>query len=133
VFIGGVTSSFTGTGIALDNTIVGGAAADKLNGGAGNDVIIGGAGDDTMTGGAGNDTFKYLSGDFGADIITDFSSSAGNSDLIDISALGITAATFAPSVTIGGTASTVLTIGASTISLTGVNSNTIDSAHFKLA
>jgi Ca2+-binding RTX toxin-like protein len=132
-FIGGATGSFTGTGNALDNTIIGGASADKLSGGAGNDVIIGGGGNDTLTGGTGNDSFAYLSADFGADIITDFGSSPGNADLIDISALGITAATFAASVTIGGTASTVLTIGASTISLTGVNSNTIDSTHFKLA
>ena len=41
------TSSFTGTGNALANTITGGIGADTLDGGAGADKLIGGAGNDT--------------------------------------------------------------------------------------
>lgn len=52
-FIG--TGSFVGTGNTLDNTITGGAGADKLYGGAGNDTLIGGAGDDLLDGCIGND------------------------------------------------------------------------------
>ena len=40
-------ASFTGTGNALDNTIVGGNLNDSLNGGAGADVMQGGLGNDT--------------------------------------------------------------------------------------
>ncbi len=54
-FIG--TGAFTGTGNALDNTIIGGAGKDTLKGGGGNDTLNGGAGADTMTGGSGNDTY----------------------------------------------------------------------------
>ncbi|MDF8335008.1 family 16 glycosylhydrolase [Novosphingobium cyanobacteriorum] len=43
------TSSFTGTGNALDNMIVGGTKSDKLDGGLGADTLIGGAGSDTYT------------------------------------------------------------------------------------
>jgi Ca2+-binding RTX toxin-like protein len=60
--------TFTGTGNALDNSIIGnvgddvldgGAGADSLAGAAGNDRLIGGAGDDTLYGGAGSDTADY--------------------------------------------------------------------------
>ncbi|MGO8012553.1 beta strand repeat-containing protein, partial [Rhizobium ruizarguesonis] len=40
------SASFTGTGNALANTIIGGAGNDLLDGGAGNDTLIGGAGND---------------------------------------------------------------------------------------
>jgi serralysin len=67
------TSSLTGTGNELDNTITGNSAAnrlygrggnDTLNGGAGNDTLYGEAGDDTLVGGLGNDV---LVGGPGAD------------------------------------------------------------------
>ena len=62
----------------------------------GNDTLDGGAGNDTLIGGAGNDVFKFLAG-FGQDTITDFDANpAGGQDLMDISALGITAATSPP-------------------------------------
>ena len=41
------SGSFTGTGNALDNTIIGGAGSDILTGGAGNDTLNGLAGTDT--------------------------------------------------------------------------------------
>nr|WP_064249324.1 M10 family metallopeptidase [Rhizobium leguminosarum]OAP90867.1 hypothetical protein A4U53_29040 [Rhizobium leguminosarum] len=40
------SASFTGTGNALANTIIGGAGNDTLDGGAGNDTLNGGAGND---------------------------------------------------------------------------------------
>ncbi|MGG7576387.1 M10 family metallopeptidase C-terminal domain-containing protein [Rhizobium sp. Nf11,1] len=40
------SGSFTGTGNALANTIIGGAGNDTLDGGAGNDTLNGGAGND---------------------------------------------------------------------------------------
>ncbi|MEK7801597.1 MAG: type I secretion C-terminal target domain-containing protein, partial [Pseudomonadota bacterium] len=46
-----------GTGNALDNILMGGAAADTLYGLSGNDTIDGGVGADTMVGGIGDDTY----------------------------------------------------------------------------
>ena len=86
------------TGLSL----TGNALVNRLVGGAGNDTLDGGAGNDSLGGGAGNDIFKFLAG-FGQDTITDFTAhagAAGNKDLMDISGLGITAATFAASVKI---------------------------------
>ena len=78
--------------------LTGSSAANVLIGGAGNDTITGGTGADTLTGGGGADTFIYASGDTsitiggsaqngtitGADIITDFVSSADFIDLVGI-------------------------------------------------
>ena len=86
------------TGLSL----TGNALVNRLVGGVGNDTLDGGAGNDSLGGGAGNDIFKFLAG-FGQDTITDFTAhagAAGNKDLMDISGLGITAATFAASVKI---------------------------------
>ncbi len=52
---------------------------------------------------------------------------------MDISGLGITAATFAALVGIGGGINAVISVGSGTISLHGVNQNTIDITDFKLA
>ena len=106
----------------------------------GNDVLVGGAGNDKMTGGAGNDLFQFSAG-FGADNITDFIAHAGaaaSKDLIDVSGLGITSATFAASVTIGGGTNALITIlggGAAggTILLSGVNQSAINATDFKFA
>jgi Ca2+-binding RTX toxin-like protein len=137
-FIG--SGNFTGTGTALNNVITGGAGSDTLSTGAGNDTLIGGAGADKMTGGAGNDAFQFFAG-FGADNITDFTAHAGlaaNKDLIDVSGLGITAATFATSVALSGGSNALITIlggGAAggTILLSGVNQSAINAADFKFA
>jgi Ca2+-binding RTX toxin-like protein len=56
-------SSFTGTGNALDNTIIGGKLADTLYGNGGNDRLEGGAGNDTLDGGTGADTLIGGAGD----------------------------------------------------------------------
>ena len=81
------------TGLSL----TGNALANRLVGGAGNDTLNGGAGNDSLGGGAGNDVFRFMAG-FGQDTVTDFTAhagAAGSKDLLDISGLGITAATFA--------------------------------------
>ena len=75
----------------------GGTGDDTLSGGTGNDTdtIIGGAGNDTINVGDGNDVVIYNGVGFGADIITGFDATGGTAatqDLIDLSALGITAA-----------------------------------------
>jgi len=64
------SGSFTGTGNAQANAILGGAGSDILNGLGGDDVLDGGLGADTMNGGSGNDTY-YV--DDAGDVITDTS------------------------------------------------------------
>lgn len=56
---------------------------DTITGSAYADLIVGGAGNDTLTGGADSDTFSYRHTNEGADVITDFSNSAGG-DVLDI-------------------------------------------------
>lgn len=46
-----------------DDTLLGGAGANRFDGGAGNDLIVGGLGADTIYGGAGNDTVSYIGSD----------------------------------------------------------------------
>ncbi|ONG50400.1 hypothetical protein BKE38_18430 [Pseudoroseomonas deserti] len=48
-------SAATGTGNALDNTVIGNAAGNALKGAAGDDRLEGGVGDDLLDGGMGND------------------------------------------------------------------------------
>jgi Ca2+-binding RTX toxin-like protein len=93
------TTGLTLTGNEFGNTIVGGSGNDTLNGGvgndtlnggAGNDVLSGGGGADILTGGPGDDVFSFAAlsdstmAANGRDIITDFSSVAGNIDTIDL-------------------------------------------------
>ena len=70
-----------------DDSIDGGGGEDWIYGEGGDDVIYGGEGNDTLTGGADDDTFVFQAG-HGTDRITDFTD---GEDLIDVSALGITA------------------------------------------
>ncbi len=64
--IGGIS----GTGNALDNTIIGNSGANRLNGMDGNDTLDGGVGADNMTGGFGDDVYIV---DNKTDHITEFS------------------------------------------------------------
>jgi Ca2+-binding RTX toxin-like protein len=110
--------------------------ANILNGGAGNDRITGGAGNDTMDGGLGNDTFFFGAG-FGVDRITGFDANAtGGQDLLNVQAMGITAAEFASRVSIAVVgADTQLTIDGNIITVAGVNgvgANAITQADFIL-
>ncbi len=115
--------NFTGVGNSQDNVITGGAGNDTLSGGGGNDIINGGAGNDILNGGTGDDRFVYQAG-FGADTVNGFDANpTGGQDLIDLSAMGITAANFAAHVVITDLgADTQITIdGVNTILLVGVN------------
>jgi Ca2+-binding RTX toxin-like protein len=120
------------TGNAFSHTIVGGAGNDTLIGGTGNDVLNGGAGNDILTGGGGSNVFQFSAG-FGHDIITDFNPLVGG-DKLGIAGLGITAATFASSVTIAASgANTLITIGTGSIQLNGVAAASIHQSNFNLA
>ncbi len=83
-----------------DDALYGGAGNDSLTGGAGADVLAGEGGNDTLQGGANSDTFVFAA-DFGSDLILAFDANpAGGQDYIDLTAFGITAATFASHVAI---------------------------------
>jgi Ca2+-binding RTX toxin-like protein len=145
--------NFTGTANALANLLTGGAGNDTLNGAAGNDTLTGGLGNDSLVGGVGNDILDgglgndilnggtgndilHFTPGFGADRVLGFDfNPTGGQDLLDLSALGITADTFAGSVTITDAgADVLLAIGADTILLVGVaNPATIDATDFLLA
>ncbi|MHC2002030.1 peroxidase family protein [Methylobacterium sp. CM6241] len=112
------------TGNELANTLVGSSGGDRLNGGLGND---------TLKGGAGNDTFVFASG-FGSDRIVGFDAdSVGGQDVMDLTGLGITGASFASEVAITQAgANTAVVIGADTILLLGVNATTVTQTDFHL-
>ena len=133
VFTG--TGNFRGTGNDLGNQLTGGDGMDTLLGLKGNDIFYGGRGDDTMDGGSGTDIF-VLEDDFGFDRILSFDSKpSGGQDLLDVSALGITAANFNSQVEItrlGGN-TTLISIGEDTILLAGVNKESVDIHDFLLA
>lgn len=83
-----------------DDAVYGGAGNDNVSGGSGADLIVGEGGNDILFGGAGNDTFVFTA-DFGSDRIDGFDANpAGGQDHIDLTAFGITAATFAAHVQI---------------------------------
>ncbi|RJG09214.1 heme peroxidase [Pseudomonas cavernicola] len=122
----GDTGNFSGTGNELANTIVGGA---------GNDTLTGGGGNDFMDGGLGNDTFVFAAG-FGNDAIQGFDANpVGGQDLLNIAALGVTAANFAANVTIADVGvDTLVTVGASSIVLVGIaDATTVTQTDFNLA
>jgi Ca2+-binding RTX toxin-like protein len=117
------------TGNLLDNYLKGGGGNDTLRGMDGNDRLEGGVGNDSLQGGAGNDIFVFAAAGFGSDTIAGGfdANPLGGQDLLDISGLGITAATFGPgTVTIADSGSDVrVTIGAmGTFLLQGVTDHT---------
>ncbi|MFT0866176.1 peroxidase family protein [Pseudomonas sp. CAM1A] len=128
-----------------DDTVLGGGGNDVVQGGNGNDFVDGGAGDDIVSGGAGNDTlvandgndiFQFAAG-FGTDQVFGFDAAqAGGQDRLDITALSITAATFAVSVSIADVgADTLVSFGGpDSIRLVGVGDATsVTAADFILA
>ena len=127
------TGNFDGTGNDLDNQITGGDGNDVLKGLKGNDTIGGGGGNDTMDGGFGNDIFEFLA-DFGDDRILFFDNNPSNGqDLLNVAALGITAANFDNLVDIDKVGNnTLITIGDDTITLVGVKDG-VDVNDFILA
>jgi len=85
-------SAVTGTGNALDNSIVGNIVSNILDGGSGND---------TMAGGSGNDLY-YL--DSLLDVVVEDSSSTGGADLVVASVSGYTLAANVENLSLTGTA-----------------------------
>ncbi|HET8872041.1 MAG TPA: type I secretion C-terminal target domain-containing protein, partial [Aquabacterium sp.] len=89
-FLAGGAGQDNINGGAGNDRLLGGTGDDNLSGNGGHDILIGGAGNDLLTGGAGNDVFRWEFGDAGAkgapavDVISDFSSSAGNKDVLDL-------------------------------------------------
>ena len=89
-FISGGAGDDAITGSGGNDRLLGGTGNDTIVGGGGNDLIVGGTGSDMLTGGAGNDVFRWEFGDHGAagtpsvDTITDFSSTPGNMDVLDL-------------------------------------------------
>jgi Ca2+-binding RTX toxin-like protein len=71
----------SGTGNALDNTLLGNAGNNLLSADGGADTLTGGAGNDTLLGGTGNDLYTFDAG-FGHDSITDNDAAGGNVDII---------------------------------------------------
>jgi Ca2+-binding RTX toxin-like protein len=122
-----------------NDTLIGGLGNDTLNGEGGNDTLNGGLGTDTLTGGVGNDVFVVdASPALGDDTITDFDANpVGGQDLLDISARGITASTFAAQVSITaeglGTRIDFLGDAFTHFHLSGVTAATITAADFRLA
>ncbi|MCY1289789.1 hypothetical protein D9M68_483310 [compost metagenome] len=89
-----------------------------------------------MNASLGDDIFVFSAAGFGADRILGFDAIAtGGQDRLDISALGITAATFAGNVQINDVGSdTLINIGADSIRLVGVTDATsVNSGDFILA
>ncbi|MGE3159699.1 MAG: Ig-like domain-containing protein, partial [Xanthobacteraceae bacterium] len=122
------------TGSGGDNRLDGSDGSDTINAGGGNDIVIGGAGNDTMNGQGGNDIFVFAAG-FGNDTILQFDTDpVGGQDRLDISAFGITGATFAARVTIaavgGDTLITVDGNAAQTILLVGIDFRTVSQQDF---
>jgi Ca2+-binding RTX toxin-like protein len=102
---------FTMAGNHLANALTGGNGSDRIGGSGGDDTLRGLEGDDRLTGGWGSDTFVFAP-DSGNDVITDFDANpAGGQDRLDISAFGVTSATFTARVTIADLgADTLVTI-----------------------
>jgi Ca2+-binding RTX toxin-like protein len=124
--------NINGTGNALANSITGNEGNNTLGGAGGADTMTGGAGNDTMDGGAGTDTFVF-GPDFGSDQINGFDANPGapggaGQDRLNIDALNLSAADIGTGIVItvgdfvaGGVLDTRITIGANTITLSGVN------------
>ena len=111
------------TGNAGDNILTGGAGNDTLRGMDGNDRLNGGGGNDALQGGNGNDVFVFTELAFGADNITGFDTNpSGGQDLIDLSALGISAANFSTNVVVTdlGLDLRIQIVGGGTIVLQGI-------------
>lgn len=134
-----ITSIENVTGGSGSDALTGSGAANVLTGGSGNDTITGAGGNDTLSGGAGLDRFIFAPG-FGNDVIqAGFDTDpTGGQDLMDISAFGITTATFSGRVDIAVDAvGTTVTIDANplqTIRLNGLTTvGLIDASDFILA
>ena len=121
------TGDISGTGNALNNTIIGNAGSNKLSGasgfdtlsgGGGNDALDGGYNNDVLVGGDGADTFVFGLRS-GVDTISDFG--AGGRDTLDLS--GWKSAGYQASVYMSGGDTYVTDGHGDTVILTGVSSS----------
>ncbi len=122
-------------GNALDNFLSGGIGNDTLRGMDGNDRLDGGAGNDILMGQGGDDIFVFTQFAFGADTISGFDANPdGGQDMIDLSALGITAANFNEKVvmTTFGSDLSIQIIGGGTMTLQNVAGGSVTMADFIL-
>ena len=117
------------TGDVGNNVMNSGAGQDIINGGVGNDTLNGGAGNDVLTGGIGSDSFQFL-GDFGSDVITDFSVSDDSLAFFDESGIEVASSALTESTNIDG--DLVLTASnGSNVTLAGVSSLGVSSTDLK--
>lgn len=115
---------------ARDNAIQGLAGDDTIRGLSGNDTMIGGSGKDDLGVVNGNDVLVFGRG-FGDDTVIGFDSNPnGGQDLLDVSALGVTAG--AIELTQKGS-STLVTVGEDSILLRDVSAWSIDASDFILS
>ena len=110
-----------------NDRLIGGLGIDTLSGGNGADNLDGGDGNDTLTGGGDADHFVLSAGNSGNDTITDW---VDATDYINI--YGGSATLFSDLViTDNGSGSALITLpDGSTITLTGIDFNTVDSGDF---
>jgi Ca2+-binding RTX toxin-like protein len=77
---------------AGDDNVFGMSGDDTLSGGAGADLLQGGTGNDLLDGGVGNDTYGFSIGS-GIDRISDYDTTAGNTDTVSFADVASTALT----------------------------------------
>ena len=114
-----------------NDNLQGNGGDDVLAGGSGNDTLNGGEGDDALIGGAGSDIFAF-DGDFGNDVIRDFSTSdpAEIIDLTNVTAITSFADLQANHLSTGANGYAVITDGANTITLAGVSTASLTASEF---
>ena len=76
------TRAISGTGNALDNSIVGNSAANIIRGDDGADRLDGGGGADTLVGGQGGDTYVLGRG-YGADVVQENDATPDSTDRLE--------------------------------------------------
>ena len=124
----------TMTALAGNDTVSGDGGDDTIDAGTGNDTVSGGAGTDAITPGTGLDVVVFAPGDGAATVVGFDHNVTGGQDLMNISALGITAGNFGTVIRTDLGADVRVTIGTVTIVLTGVaNIGLITAADFVLA
>jgi trimeric autotransporter adhesin len=79
----GLAGDDTIDGQGGNDVLFGGGDNDALLGRAGNDMLDGGSGNDTLNGGAGDDLYRFAAG-YGVDTISDFDTTPGNFDTIEV-------------------------------------------------
>jgi len=125
----GLAGADTLGGGSGDDQLFGGVGADSLVGGAGADTIDGGAGSDWLVGGKDGDRFVF-GGDFGADVVADFSN--GDRIVLDDAQFANFASVMTHANQVG--ADVVITLdGANSITLLGVQLSSLKANDYLFA